>query len=138
MRISLAMQKVSILSAAFIVCSVSGFAQQLVNGPLVVLLGPPGSGKSTQAAAVSKHLKVPVVSVEQLIQENAAEIQKTRTRGITGMEPQTDPILNKFFRARLEKGDVSKGMVLDGYPNTKDHADFASKLAETGVIRNPW
>jgi adenylate kinase len=53
------------------------------------------------------------------------------------MEPQTDPALNNSFEARLKKGEVVKGMVLDGYPNTKDHADFASKLVEEGVITKP-
>ena len=53
------------------------------------------------------------------------------------MEPETDPSLNRIFETRLKKGDVVNGMVLDGYPNTKDHADFASKLVQTGVIRKP-
>jgi adenylate kinase len=53
------------------------------------------------------------------------------------MEPQTDPLLNKFFAARLKRGDVMNGMILDGYPNTKDHADFASGLVEAGVITRP-
>jgi adenylate kinase len=53
------------------------------------------------------------------------------------MESQTDPIINKFFEARLRKGDLARGMILDGYPNTKDHADFASKLVESGVISKP-
>jgi adenylate kinase len=109
-------------------------AQPLVTGPVVVFLGPPGSGKSTQARAAAKYLKVPIVSAEELITDNAAELAKARTPGIAGMEPQTDPLLNKFFEARLKKGDLKDGVVLDGYPNTKDHADFASKLVVQGVI----
>jgi adenylate kinase len=111
--------------------------EQLVSGPVVVLLGPPGSGKTLQAEAVAKYLKVPIVSVADLIKENTAELAKVQTRGITGMERETDPLLNRFFEARLRKGDLVKGMVLDGYPNTKDHADFASHLVETGVLAKP-
>ena len=123
------------LVAAFgAVCSVLAVGQPLVNGPVVILLGPPSSGKTLQATALSKHLKVPIVAVTDLIKDNAAQLQKARTRGITGMEPETDPLLNKFFEARLQKGDLAGGMILDGYPNTKDHADFATKLVETGVM----
>src|SRR3974390_3446134 len=88
--------------------------QQLVTGPVVVFLGPPGSGKSTQAAEAATNLKVPVVSAGELTKENAAEPAKARTAGIPGMEPETDPLLNKFFEARLKRGDLSNGMILDG------------------------
>ena len=128
-------------STHFVVCLTFACAvcsgQQLVTGPVVVFLGPPGSGKSTQAVQAAKLLKVPVVSAEDLIKENAAELAKARTSGITGMEPQTDPLLNKFFDARLKKGDLARGVILDGYPNTKDQADFSSKLVASGYISKP-
>jgi adenylate kinase len=128
------MRFLSQLSAiGFVYCTLAS-AQQLVTGPVVVMLGPPGSGKTTQAAEAAKYLKVPVVAVADLIRDNAAELQKVRRSGITGIEPETDPLINQFFEARLKKGDLANGMVLDGYPNTKDHADFASKLTDTGVI----
>lgn len=105
-----------------------------MTGPVVVFLGPPGSGKSTQAAEAAKFLKVPIVSVEELVRTNAEELKKARRSGITGMEPETDPLLNKFFEARLKKGDLKGGVILDGYPNTKDQADFVAKLMDSGAI----
>jgi adenylate kinase len=128
------MRRITWLAAAWSLCSTLSLAQQLVSGPVVILLGPPGSGKTTQAAEAAKYLKVPVVAVADLIRDHTAELQKARRSGITGMEPETDPLLNQFFEARLKRGDLSGGMVLDGYPNTKDHADFASKLVGSGVI----
>lgn len=122
------------LAAACAACLAPAFAEQLVTGPVVVFLGPPGSGKSTQAAEAAKFLKVPIVSVEELVRTNAEELKKARRSGITGMEPETDPLLNKFFEARLKKGDLKGGVILDGYPNTKDQADFVAKLMESGAI----
>jgi adenylate kinase len=124
-----------VLAAA--VCLAPAFCEQLVRGPVVVLMGAPGSGKSTQAAAIAKYLKTPIVSAEELIRTNEAELKKAQTPGITGIEPQTDPLLNKFFEARLQRGDLANGVILDGYPNTKDHADFASKLVADGVMPKP-
>ncbi len=108
--------------------------QPLVTGPIVILLGPPGSGKTTQAVEAAKYLKLPVVSAAGLIKDNQAELQKARKSGITGMEPETDPLLNKFFEARIRRGDLASGMVLDGYPCTKDQADFIARLAASGVV----
>jgi len=122
------------LALLWALCATLAFGQQLVNGPVVVFLGPPGSGKTTQAASAAKLLKVPIVSVSELISIGDAELKKARKSGIAGMEPETDPLLNKFFEERLKRGDVSKGMILDGYPNTKDQADFASKLVASGRI----
>src|SRR5437764_1220989 len=130
------MRTLSFLSACAL-CATLAFSQQLVKGPVVVLLGPPASGKTTQAAAAAKYLKVPVVSVSSLIRDNAAAFQKDREKGLTGMEPETDPMLNKFFDARLQKGDLANGMLLDGYPNTVDQANFVAKLVRDGVISKP-
>ena len=62
--------------AAFAIFSGIAIGEPLVTGPIVVLLGPPGSGKTTQAAAVAKYLGVPIVSVAELIKDNAAEYRK--------------------------------------------------------------
>jgi adenylate kinase len=112
-------------------------AETKVDGPVVLLIGPPGSGKSTQAVAAARLLGVPIVGVDDLIKSNASVFAKLRRSGISGMEPQTDPVLNQLFSERLEKGDLSRGMVLDGYPSTKDHADYLTALIKKGVLPNP-
>jgi adenylate kinase len=114
-----------------------GCAETKVDGPVVLLIGPPGSGKSTQAGAAARLLGVPIVAVDDLIKSNASVFDKLRRSGISGMEPQTDPVLNRLFSERLEKGDLSRGMVLDGYPSTKDHADYLSALIKKGLLPNP-
>ena len=112
-------------------------AQQQINGPLVLFIGAPGSGKSTQGVLAAKKLGVPVVSVEELISNNQAAFKKIRRTGLSGMEPETDPVLNRLFAERLKKGDLANGAVLDGYPSTKDHADFLSKMVSEGKLPNP-
>ena len=112
-------------------------AEHKIEGPLVLLIGPPGSGKSTHGAKVAKKWRLPLVSVEDLIEENQDVIQKLRKSGIKGIEPETDPVLNQLFEERLKRGDLAKGAVLDGYPSTKDHGDFLAKMVQTGQLPNP-
>jgi adenylate kinase len=109
-------------------------AQQAVGGPVVVFIGPPGSGKSTQAAQVAKKYKLPVITPESLIQLDPAAFEKNRTQGISGLERDSDPFLNRLFLKRMEQPDVAAGFILDGYPATKDHADFLAKMLAEGRL----
>ena len=126
-------------SGAALACILVGAlgAEHRIEGPLVLLIGPPGSGKSTQGAKVAKKWRLPLVSVEDLIEENQDVIQKLRKSGIKGIEPETDPVLNQLFEERLKRGDLAKGAVLDGYPSTKDHGDFLAKMVQTRQLPNP-
>jgi adenylate kinase len=108
-----------------------------VTGPFVLLIGPPGSGKSTQATQIGKGLGVPVVSVEQLIADNPEVFERIRRTTLSGMEPETDPVMNRLFQERLERGDLTGGLVLDGYPATKDHADFLAAMVRAGTLPRP-
>ena len=124
------------LTLAFLFSTLLG-AQQEINGPLVLFIGAPGSGKSTQGVLAAKKLGVPVVSIEKLISKNRAAFKNIRRTGLSGMEPETDPVLNRLFAERLKQGDLGNGAVLDGYPATKDHADFLSKMVSEGKLPNP-
>lgn len=112
-------------------------AQPLVQKPFILLIGPPGSGKSTQAAALSKSMGIPVLSAEQMISENKPLLDASRNPKISGMEPRSDPALNRILGAYLSKGGYQKGLLLDGYPATKDHCDYLLKLLKEGAIPMP-
>ena len=114
-----------------------GQSEPKVEGPVVLLVGPPESGKSTQAPAAARVLNLPVVGVDDLIKANQATFAELHRSGVTGMEPQTDPVLNRLFMERLQKGDLSHGMILDGYPSTKDHYDYLAGLVRKGVLSAP-
>lgn len=116
----------------------AALAAQRIDGPFVLLIGPPGSGKSTQASLVAERLGVPLVSVEELIANNPEVFEKIRASGLSGMEPRSDPVINRLLEKRLKQGDLTQGAVLDGYPVTKDHCDFLAKLVEHGTLPNPF
>lgn len=53
------------------------------------------------------------------------------------MDPRTDPELNELFAEMLSTGVYRKGVVLDGYPVTKDHCDYVRSMVEDGRLLNP-
>jgi len=103
---------------------------------VIVLIGPTGAGKTTQAAFLQKRYGLPVVSADDLIRENPQVMAKSQTPGIDPGTPQTSPALNDLVHERLSRSDVKKGFVLDGYPATKDQADHLQEMVkEMGLPR---
>ncbi|NWF83173.1 MAG: nucleoside monophosphate kinase [Bryobacteraceae bacterium] len=114
-----------------------GAEQEASSRPVIVLIGPAGAGKSTQAEFLKKKYGFAVISAEQLIEADPALLARSKQPEIHGVDPRTDPALNKIFAKVIEKTDTSKGLVLDGYPATKDHADFlAARAKERGLSRH--
>src|SRR5690349_2525735 len=97
-------------------------------GPLIVLIGPPASGKTTQAQILQKERGMAVISVEDLIAQNRRELERYRRPEIQGVEPRLDPALNRLVEERLRAVDRSKGVVLDGYPASKGQGDSLASL----------
>jgi adenylate kinase len=110
-------------------------AQPLVTGPVVIVMGPPGSGKSTQAKLIAQTLKLPILSAEAMIEANPKAL--SNRPGITGIEPRTDPALNALFEAALGSGTYRDGVIVDGYPTTKDHIDHLRSMVMGGRLPNP-
>jgi len=110
-------------------------AQTSSNRFVIVLVGPTGSGKTTQSEFIKREFGIPTVTIEDLIKENPAALEKYQTPGIDPGTPQTSPAMNELVRARLSKMDLKKGVVLDGYPATKDQADhLAALVKEMGLL----
>ena len=106
----------------------SGLA--LAEGRLIFLIGPPASGKSTQAAFLHKRFGLAVIAAEDLIKANPQAFNPRRATGVDHLEPHSDPVMNELVRDKLKTLDLSNGVIFDGYPATKDHADFLSKLIQ--------
>ncbi|MGI8743490.1 MAG: nucleoside monophosphate kinase [Bryobacteraceae bacterium] len=98
-------------------------AQTLDKRFVIVLIGPPGSGKTTQSEYLQKAFRIPTITSEDLIRSHPEALERYQTDGIAPGTPQSNPALNDLVRDALSKIDLTKGVVLDGYPASKDQAD---------------
>lgn len=102
----------------------------------VVLLGPPGVGKGTQAKLIAEEIGLPHVSSGDLFRENMknqTELGKLAQAYIAKGELVPDDVTIAMIRARLSQPDCKKGALLDGFPRTTAQAEALEKmLAEFG------
>jgi adenylate kinase len=104
---------------------------------ILLLLGPPGCGKGTQAERLARHFAIPAISTGEMIR---AEIRAGSELGkiaagvtITG-GLLSDDLVNQIVRSRLSQPDCRNGFMLDGYPRTVDQAKYlGSLMAELGL-----
>ena len=102
----------------------------------VVLLGPPGAGKGTQAACISRELGLVHVSSGDLFRENIKRGTElgSRVRDILARgDLVPDDLTIAMVRERLSRPDAARGAVLDGFPRTPGQAEATGRmLAERG------
>jgi len=88
---------------------------------VIILIGPPGSGKGTQAIRASKELKVPHISTGDLFRENLkneTELgKKVKSNMDAGKLVPDDLVLEMLFQ-RISQEDCQNGYFLDGFPRT--------------------
>jgi adenylate kinase len=101
----------------------------------VVLVGPPGAGKGTQAATLSDKLGVPHISTGDLFRAHIGdetELGRSVKRYLDAGQLVPDEVTNELVRERLAEPDAQAGFVLDGFPRNVSQADLLKKiLAET-------
>jgi adenylate kinase len=102
----------------------------------LVLLGPPGSGKGTQATSLKEQLQVPHISTGDLLRAEVAagtELGKQAKAVMDAGNLVSDDILLGMLESRLGQDDVAKGFILDGYPrNLAQAAALDELLASLG------
>ena len=92
---------------------------------VVILLGPPGAGKGTQAARIAQRLSIPAISTGDIFRANMAEgteIGKQAKAYMDRGEFVPDSVTNTMVRARLAAPDTADGFLLDGYPRSVEQA----------------
>jgi len=107
----------------------------------IVLLGPPGAGKGTQAEAISAKLNLPHISSGDIFREhlkNQTELGKLAAGFINKGELVPDDVTIAMIRERLSRPDCLDGALLDGFPRTPPQADaLAAMLFEmNGQVKN--
>jgi len=100
----------------------------------VVLVGPPGAGKGTQAQLIAARLQIPHVSTGDIFRENVSgmtELGKQAKTFMNAGELVPDAITVAMVRDRLAKPDAHAGFILDGFPRTLVQAEqLQTTLAE--------
>ncbi|EEH65716.1 adenylate kinase [Actinomyces urogenitalis DSM 15434] len=103
----------------------------------MVLLGPPGAGKGTQAARISERLGIPAISTGDIFRANVAgntELGQQAKKYMDAGEYVPDSVTNAMVKDRLAADDAAQGFLLDGYPRTEAQVhELDAMLAESGL-----
>ena len=104
---------------------------------VVILFGPPGSGKGTHAPKLVDKLGAPQLSTGDMLRAAVAAGSEVGQKAKAVMEAGGlvgDDIVVGIIRDRIEESDCSKGFILDGFPRTVDQA----KMLDAFVARRPF
>jgi adenylate kinase len=101
-------------------------------GP-IILLGPPGAGKGTQAKQIGARYGIPQISTGDLLRDNVARDTPLGRRAKEIMdrgELVSDDLVNQMVDYRLREQDCKRGFILDGYPRTIGQAEWLEDFLE--------
>ncbi len=99
----------------------------------IVLLGPPGSGKGTQANLICKKYDIPHISTGDIFRTNIANgtaLGKKAKEYIDAGSLVPDELTIKIVEDRLKQDDCKNGFVLDGFPRVRTQAEALSKMTQ--------
>lgn len=102
----------------------------------LLLIGPPGAGKGTQAQRLSEALGVPAISTGDIFRAHLRDetpLGKQAKAYMDAGDNVPDSLTNDLVRDRLSQADAAEGFLLDGYPRTIDQVRALDELlAESG------
>lgn len=103
----------------------------------LILMGPPGAGKGTQATVIADRLGVPAISTGDIFRTNVSEgtpLGLEAKRYIDAGDYVPDEVTNAMVRDRIAEDDAKDGFLLDGYPRTVAQVDELDRmLSESGT-----
>ena len=104
----------------------------------VILLGPPGSGKGTQAALLIERLSVPQISTGDLFRKNIAEkteLGRKAQEYMAAGKLVPDELVLDMVKDRLTEADAADGFILDGFPRTIPQAEGLDRMLTEGGMK---
>jgi adenylate kinase len=87
----------------------------------IILMGPPGAGKGTQATGVAEHFGIPAISTGDIFRANVSnntDLGRKAKEYMDAGEYVPDEVTNLMVRNRIDEPDAEPGFLLDGYPRT--------------------
>jgi adenylate kinase len=107
------------------------------TGLRLLIIGPPGAGKGTQAVRLAETYGIPAISTGDIFRSNVkneTELGKVAKSYMDSGNVVPDSLTNSLVRDRLAEPDARQGFLLDGYPRTAQQVEeLDSFLAEQGV-----
>ncbi|MBM3244427.1 MAG: adenylate kinase [Candidatus Omnitrophica bacterium] len=97
----------------------------------IILLGPPGAGKGTQAKVLAKQLGLAHISTGDLLRQNVSdgtELGKEAQGYMNKGALVPDELVTKMLKTRFDRPDVRNGFILDGYPRTLKQAESLDEI----------
>ena len=97
----------------------------------LLLIGPPGAGKGTQAVKLAETFNIPAISTGDIFRENVkneTELGKQAKAFMDRGEYVPDSLTNALVRDRLTWDDAENGFLLDGYPRTEDQVNELDQI----------
>jgi adenylate kinase len=99
----------------------------------ILLMGPPGAGKGTQAAKIAAHFGIPHISTGDIFRaaiNSGSELGKKLKQFLDSGQLVPDEVTIAVVRERLEQPDCEDGFLLDGFPRTIPQAEALDKMLE--------
>lgn len=103
---------------------------------VVILLGPPGSGKGTQAKRVTQELNIPHISTGDILRENIkseTELGRRAKEFMNAGRLVPDALVLDMLFERVRRNDCKSGYLLDGFPRTIPQAESLDQFLESKV-----
>ncbi|MFA5063200.1 MAG: adenylate kinase [Candidatus Omnitrophota bacterium] len=97
----------------------------------IVLLGPPGAGKGTQAKRLAERLSLPHISTGDILRQNVKDATALGKEAKDYMERGLlvpDELMSKMLLERFSQSDIKKGFILDGYPRNFSQAQTLEEI----------
>ena len=105
----------------------------------IIMLGPPGSGKGSQAEILAERLNIPTISTGDIFRaevKNKTDLGKKIESILAAGNLIEDETTNQIVKKRLAELDTKKGFILDGYPRDLNQAEFLDKHIEVNLVLN--